>query len=182
MIRELDVDKKDDLSKLLATAPRIKDLEIRSRLHLLRSDHNNDNFQPPLQLPQTPQPPQPSRRDNFFHPQAPPPQTPRQNDFFGPAPRIPPSPSPSPLPKFNWRAWKIEKSEKKNENFKVDTSLSSYFKEAEEILDRNYLEKIENEKEELKEIEREYNFSHILEQKNGRVTPEETEFYFDGDN
>ena len=76
----------------------------------------------------------------------------------------------------------IEKFEKKNEKFEVDTSISTYFNDAEEILDRNYLEKIENEKEELKEIEREYNFSHILEQINDGVTPEEIKFYFSGDN
>lgn len=47
LIREIDFGKKDDLSKLLAKVPRIKDLEIRSRLDLLRSDNNNDNFQNP---------------------------------------------------------------------------------------------------------------------------------------
>ena len=34
----------------------------------------------------------------------------------------------------------------------------------------------------MKEIERECNFSHILEQITDRVTPEEIEFYFSGDN
>ena len=58
----------------------------------------------------------------------------------------------------------IGKTEKKNKKFEVDNSISSYFNDAEEILDRNYLQKIENEKEKLKEIEREYNFSHILKQ------------------
>ena len=42
--------------------------------------------------------------------------------------------------------------------------------------------KIKNEKEDLKEIEREYYFWHILEQINDGVTPEEIEFYFGGDN
>ena len=67
--------------------PNIKDLEIRSRLDLLRSVDNNNNFQTPPQLlpqpSQPPRPPQPSRRDDFFQPQAPSPQNPRQNDFFG---------------------------------------------------------------------------------------------------
>ena len=175
---------------------------------MLRGDGNNDNFQPPPrplpQSPQPPRPPQPPRRDDIFQPQAPPPQTPRKNDFFGPGPRIPPSPSALPLPPDDYYFLEkknltqnidenrqsliselekiIEKSEKKNEEFEVDTSINSYFNDAEEILDRNYLEKIENEKEELKEIEREYNFSHILEQINDGVTPEEIEFYFGGDN
>ena len=94
LTREINLGKKDDLGKLLSKAPSIKDLEIRSRLDLLRSDNNNDSFQPPPQPPSRPphlpQPPQLPRRDDFFQPQAPPPQTPRENGFFGPAPRIPP--------------------------------------------------------------------------------------------
>ena len=35
----------------------------------------------------------------------------------------------------------IKKSEKKNEKFEVDNSISSYFNDTEEILDRNYLQK-----------------------------------------
>ena len=80
MIKETDVSKKDDLSKLLAKTPSIKDLETISRLELLRNDNNNDNFQPPLQSP--PQPPQPPRQHNFFQPQAPLPQTSRQIIFL----------------------------------------------------------------------------------------------------
>ena len=79
LIRAIHVGKKDDLSKLLAKAPSIKDLEIRSRLEFLGSGNNNDNFQPP---PKLPRPPQPPRRDELFQPQAPPPHAPRQNDFL----------------------------------------------------------------------------------------------------
>ena len=43
----------------------------------------------------------------------------------------------------------IEKSGKKNEKFEVDTSISGHFNDVEEILDRNYLQKIGNEKEKL---------------------------------
>ena len=42
--------------------------------------------------------------------------------------------------------------------------------------------KNENEKKELKEIERQYNFSHILEQINDGATPKEIDFYFVDDN
>lgn len=48
----------------------------------------------------------------------------------------------------------IEKSEKKLKSMKMNTSISSYFSSAEEIANRSYLEKIENEKIELKEVER----------------------------
>ena len=166
MTREINLGKKDDLGKLLSKTPSIKDLEIRSRLDLLRSDNNNDNFQPPPQPPprppHLPQPPQPPRLDDFFQPQAPPSQTPRENGFFGPAPRIPPSLSASPLSRDDDYFLEksiiqnidenrqnligelqkvIEKSEKKTEKFEVDNSISSYFNDAEETLDRNYLEK-----------------------------------------
>ena len=96
---------------------------------------------------------------------------------------------------FFWKSWNIdenrqnliskleqviEKSEK-NEKFELDTSTGSYFNDAEQILDRNYLDKIENEKEELKEIEKEYSVPYILEGINEGVTPNETDFYFGGD-
>ena len=72
----------------------------------------------------------------------------------------------------------IGKSEKKGEKFEVNTSKSIKFNEAEEILDGKYLEKIEDEEEDLKEIEEEYNFLHIF----SGVIPEDIEFYFGGDN
>ena len=121
--------------------------------------------------------------------------------FFGTAPRIPLSPSAPPLPPDDDYIFEkhltrnidenrqnliskleqvIEKSEK-NEKFELDTSTGSYFNDAEQILDRNYLDKIENEKEELKEIEKEYSFPYILEGINEGVTPNETDFYFVGD-
>ena len=121
--------------------------------------------------------------------------------FFGTAPRIPLSPSAPPLPPDDDYFFEkhltrnidenrqnliskleqvIEKSEK-NEKFELDTSTGSYFNDAEQILDRNYLDKIENEKEELKEIEKEYSFPYILEGINEGVTPNETDFYFVGD-
>lgn len=206
MIRDIDIGKKDDLSKLVAEPLSIKDSEIRSRPGLLRSSSNNDSFQPPPQPQHPPQPPELLRRADFFQLQAPfhpPPQGPKQHNFSGPALRIPPSPLAPPLlpdgdyflkkktltPNIDENTQNLiseleqvnEKSEKKNEKLEVDTPISTYFNDVEEILNRNYLEKIENEKEELKAIERENNASHIREQINHEVTPEEIEFYFGGD-
>lgn len=55
----------------------------------------------------------------------------------------------------------IEKSEKR-EKFEVHTFISTYFNDAEGILDGKYLANIEDKKEELKEREEEYNFWHIF--------------------
>lgn len=54
------------------------------------------------------------------------------------------------------------KSLKKSEKFEVLTFISTYFNDAEEILDGKYLAKIEDKKEELKKREEEYNFLHIF--------------------
>ena len=67
--------------------------------------------------------------------------------------------------------YEIEKSKKRTEKIEVDTSLSTCFNGAEEILDRKYLEKIDDEKDEFKEIEEEHNFVHIFEQTNEGVIP-----------
>lgn len=67
LVREVDMGKKQDLSKFLSQAPDVKDLELRSRLNNLRSrneffnggdDNNNKNytFIPPPPPPQLPQP------------------------------------------------------------------------------------------------------------------------------
>ena len=65
LIREVDIGKKEDLSKFLSQAPDAKDLELQSRLNKLRyrneffnggDDNNNDNylFISPSSLPQPP--------------------------------------------------------------------------------------------------------------------------------
>ena len=80
LIKEIEIGKKKDLSKILKDAPNIIDLELRSRLNILRDDetfnpdgnnNNNNNLPPPPpffppyfgpdQLPQPP--PSPT---NFF--------------------------------------------------------------------------------------------------------------------
>ena len=76
----------------------------------------------------------------------------------------------------------IEKSKKKIEKIEVHTSISTCFNDAEKVSDGKYLEKIEDEKEELKEIEKGYNFWHIFKQINEGVIPTEIDFYFGGDN
>ena len=65
----------------------------------------------------------------------------------------------------------IAKSEKPKEKFEVNKSINDFFNDAEEILDGRYLEDMEDEKEELKETESEYNFSHISDQINEGKRP-----------
>ena len=76
----------------------------------------------------------------------------------------------------------IEKSQKPKEKFEVNDSISEYFNDAEEFLNGRYLEEMENEKEELKEIENEYIFSLIFDQLNEGKSPKQFEFYFGGNN
>ena len=68
LIREIDIAKKDTLSKLLAKAPNPKDIEIKNRLDRLRNfrnygsnnnnnNNNNENDLPPPSPPQVLLPP-----------------------------------------------------------------------------------------------------------------------------
>ena len=54
--------------------------------------------------------------------------------------------------------WVMKRSKKKSEKIEVDTSIRSYFNDAEKIIHGKYLEKAVDEKEELKEIDQQYNF------------------------
>ena len=65
----------------------------------------------------------------------------------------------------------IEKSKKPKEKFEVDKSINDFFNDAEEILHGRYLEDMEDEKEELKETQSQYNFSHISDQTNEGKRP-----------
>ena len=69
LLREIDVGEKYITSKLLKKAPNIKDVEIQSRLKVLknRNDGDNNNLFPP-----PPPPPQPP--PTYFPPPPPPPQ------------------------------------------------------------------------------------------------------------
>ena len=88
--------------------PNTVDIDIQSRLNALKektffysNNNNNNNNNNSNLLPPRPPPSSlltPPRQDNiFFQPFSPQQQTSKQN-FFGPAPRISPVPSASPLP------------------------------------------------------------------------------------
>ena len=86
LIKEIDVGKKEDLSKVLKGAPNIIDLELGSRLNKLwdnetfnpdgNNNNNNNNLSPP--------PPWPFFPPNFGPDQLPQP-TPSPTNFFRPA-------------------------------------------------------------------------------------------------
>ena len=111
LIKEIEIGKKKDLIKILKDAPDIIDLELRSRLNMLRDDetfnpdgnnNNNNNLPPPPpffppyfgpdQLPQPPPSPtnffRQSTTSNRVFPPQPPPTINTQIDFSANAPTI----------------------------------------------------------------------------------------------
>ena len=76
LLQEIDIGKKDVLSKILTKAPNPRHIELRSRLDKLinfnnkidNNNNNNNNFLPPP--PPPPLLPEPPRRNDFFQPKA----------------------------------------------------------------------------------------------------------------
>ena len=180
------------MSKPLAKVPNIKDFEIESRLDRLReynnknknevnNNNNNNSFQLPPQPPPQPPPQFPgfdispaqtqlplSHFNDFLLPDVPNERNRRQNNNGGV----------NLIKNWSGQNWigqlerVIEKSQKPKEKFEVNNSISDYFNDAEEFLNGRYLEKMENRKKELKEIENKYIFSLIFDQLNEGKTPE----------
>ena len=104
LLREFDVGEKDITSKLLKKAPNIKDVEIQSRLKVLKNRNDGDNNNlfppppppqpPPTDFPPPPPPPQPQQSPPTFFPPLQPPQPPPLFIFPSP-PRLSPPPPPS---------------------------------------------------------------------------------------
>ena len=205
LLREIDVDKRDNSSNFLKKAPNVNEVVLKlDRLKKKDEPYNrgdnddNDDDNDDGSLGPAPSPPK------FNFKTAPPQSPPPNNKNFEPRaePSAPPLPNEPAPPPYHFFAKKdaatnpitpgeqvmskikrvIEKEKKEREEVIPDDPLLEYFDKATDVLDLYYQLQKEQDERELEQFKRDYNLDKLVDEIDNGQVPEQLEFYFGGEN